>query len=58
MLVLSGILISCATTILWSALMRDVQGGTGIGQHTMALLAMSLTVMGLELAYGDLDLCI
>lgn len=57
MLVLSTVLVSCVVTVLWSALMKDVQGGTGMGQYAMALLAMSLTVIGLELAYGNLDSC-
>ncbi|TPX17990.1 uncharacterized protein E0L32_011937 [Thyridium curvatum] len=56
-LVLSTVLVSCVVTVLWSALMKDVQGGTGMGQYAMALLAMSLTVIGLELAYGNLDSC-
>lgn len=57
MLVLSTVLVSCVVMVLWSALMKDVQGGTGMGQYAMALLAMSLTVIGLELAYGNLDSC-
>ena len=52
--VLSGVVVSCAITLAWSVLMRDVQGGTGLGQYAMSVLAMSLTVVGIELAYGDL----
>lgn len=45
---LGALFLTLILTLLWCILKKDVQGGTGIGQYAVAVLAVSLTALGLH----------
>ena len=42
--VVGAVVVTLLLTVIWSTVMQDVQGGTGIGQYSAAIIAIVVTI--------------